>query len=73
MRTAVKSYADRAVGFMQKNADARLAITRVLLDPEVEWSGESPDGGALARLHHLAHQECFIANSVTTEVIVATA
>ena len=72
-RLVVDSYRDAAVGFMEKNEDGRLAITRVVLRPEIVFSGEAPDGDALARLHHRAHEQCFIANSVRTEVTVESA
>ena len=47
-----------------------MAMTRVTLRPRVEWAGDPPDADALADLHHKAHEACFIANSVTTEVRV---
>lgn len=70
-RLVVDAYDDHAVGVMAKNADGRLAITQVTLHPKIVWSGAEPDAEALERMHHRAHRECFIANSVTTEVIVA--
>jgi organic hydroperoxide reductase OsmC/OhrA len=69
-RLVVDSYVDRAVGVMEKNEAGRIAITRVTLHPEITFAGEEPDEAALERMHHLSHQECFIANSVTTEVLV---
>jgi organic hydroperoxide reductase OsmC/OhrA len=42
----------------------------VTLRPQVSWGGEAPDAAAVADLHHRAHEACFIANSVTTEVTV---
>jgi organic hydroperoxide reductase OsmC/OhrA len=72
-RWVVDSYRDAAVGFMEKNAEGRLAITRVVLRPEIAFAGDAPDEAALARLHHLAHEQCFIANSVRTEVTVEEA
>ena len=45
-------------------------MTRVTLRPRLSWSGAAPDGAALADLHHRAHDACFIANSVTSEVVV---
>ncbi len=69
-RLVVDAYRDAAVGFMEKNEAGQLAVTRVVLRPEIAFSGEAPDGDALARLHHLAHEQCFIANSVRTEVTV---
>jgi organic hydroperoxide reductase OsmC/OhrA len=68
-RFRVDSYADAAVGVMEKNAEGRLAITRVTLHPDIRFSGEAmPTQKDLDDLHHAAHEECFIANSVRTEV-----
>jgi organic hydroperoxide reductase OsmC/OhrA len=65
----VDSYADAAVGFLEKNEQGRLAITRVTLRPEIRFSGEKlPQQADLDALHHAAHDECFIASSVRTEV-----
>ena len=67
----VDSYEDRAEGVMEKNAEGRIAITRVILHPMIVWGGGTrPDAAAIAELHHKAHEACFIANSVTTEVTI---
>ena len=67
----VDSYEDRAEGVMEKNAEGRIAITRVTLRPHIAWAGDTqPDAAAIAELHHKAHEACFIANSVTAEVTV---
>jgi len=66
----VDSYEDRAEGVMEKNAEGRIAITRVILRPHIAWGGDPPDEAAIADLHHKAHEACFIANSVTTKVTV---
>ena len=64
-------YTDEAVGHMEKNAEGRLAITRVELHPKITWSGEKkPSAEELDKMHHGAHDQCFIANSVKTEVKV---
>jgi len=66
----VDSYTDDAVGVMEKNNDGKLAMTRVTLRPEIKFSGEQqPDHSKLEKMHHLAHEQCFIANSVKTEVV----
>ena len=67
---AVEDYVDEAEGVMEKGADGRIAITRVTLKPRVSWKDEGPDPAALADLHHKAHEACFIANSVKSEVTV---
>ena len=45
-------------------------MTKVTLHPRVTWGGNPPDAAAIADLHHRAHEACFIANSVTTEVTI---
>lgn len=67
----VDRYEDQAVGTMARNDAGRLAITRVVLRPEVAFGGErQPTAEALQALHDEAHHECYIANSVRTEVVV---
>lgn len=67
---AVAAYRDEAEGLMEKNAEGRIAVTRVALRPQIRWEGREPDKEELDRLHHAAHEACFIANSVKTEVVV---
>ena len=63
----VDSYRDEAVGIMEKNAEGRMAMTRVTLRPDVRFSGERrPSAGEADAMHHDAHESCFIANSVKT-------
>lgn len=65
----VDRYFDAAEGVMEKNADGKMAMTLVTLRPDVEFSGEhQPTREELDSLHHEAHDACFIANSVKTEV-----
>lgn len=65
----VESYVDEAVGILAKDADGKTSVTEVTLRPRVLFSGERvPDDEALERMHHTAHENCFIANSVKTEV-----
>ena len=66
----VDDYVDEAEGVMEKRSDGKIAMTRVTLRPRITWGGETPGEAALADLHHRAHEACFIANSVTTEVTV---
>ena len=66
----VDDYVDEAEGAIEKRADGKFAMTRVTLHPRVTWGGNPPDQAAIADLHHRAHDACFIANSVTTEVTV---
>jgi organic hydroperoxide reductase OsmC/OhrA len=64
------AYQDEAEGVMEDIAPGRQAVTRVTLRPLIRWIGPAPDAEALEQLHHAAHEECFIANSVKTEVTV---
>lgn len=66
----ILSYEDQAEGVMAKNAAGRTAITRVTLRPRIEIKG---DASLLPELHRKAHEACFIANSVTAEVVVEPA
>jgi organic hydroperoxide reductase OsmC/OhrA len=64
-------YVDEAVGVMEKNSEGKLAITRVTLKPRIKFSGEKqPTKEELDKMHHAAHENCFIANSVKTEIKV---
>ena len=70
-RFVVDAYEDLAVGRMSRNSNNRLAVTHVQLKPSIVFSGERlPSDADLERLHHAAHEECFIANSVLTEISV---
>ena len=65
----VDSYADTAVGVMAKNSEGKMAMTVVTLRPEVVFSADRlPTREQNKQLHNQAHEECFIANSVKTEV-----
>ncbi len=64
----VASYTDAAKGHMTTGRKAHIA--RVDLTPEVTWTGVAPDAETLAKLHHEAHDRCFIANSIKSEVVV---
>lgn len=63
-------YADEAEGVMAEIAPGRMAVTQVTLRPDIAWAGAAPTDDELDRLHHAAHEECFIANSVTTEISI---
>jgi len=66
----VLSYRDEAEGVMEDLGEGRMAVTRVTLRPTITYAGEAPGQAARDALHHAAHLECFIANSVKTEVLV---
>jgi organic hydroperoxide reductase OsmC/OhrA len=68
-RFRVDRYVDEAEGEMERNAEGKLAMTRVTLRPKVEFSGDKiPTPEDVERLHHRAHEECFIASSVKSDV-----
>ena len=71
-RFVVDRYEDAATGFMEKNEAGKLAVTRVTLRPSVQFAGKGPSVEELARLHELAHENCFIANSVRTAITVGS-
>ena len=64
----VESYDDTAEGAMSKSPEGRMWVSTVTLRPAVVWGGTPPDRQRVHDLHHAAHEECFIANSVKTEV-----
>jgi organic hydroperoxide reductase OsmC/OhrA len=69
-RFVVEAYDDHASGVLDKNAEGRLAMTRVLLRPRVKFSGEkTPTPDDITQLHEAAHRGCFIANSVKSDVV----
>ena len=67
----VESYTDDASGVMEKTPEGKLAITRITLRPRIAFAGERlPSAQELEALHHSAHEQCFIANSLKSEVVV---
>ena len=67
----VDNYQDEAVGVMTKNEQGRPWVSAITLHPRIAWGGtKQPTPADLARLHHRAHEECFIANSIKSEVSV---
>jgi organic hydroperoxide reductase OsmC/OhrA len=65
----IESYRDEAVGIMEKNTEGKLAMTRVTLRPDVRYVGDRvPSREEIAKINHQAHEECFIASSVKTDV-----
>jgi organic hydroperoxide reductase OsmC/OhrA len=68
----VDSYQDEAVGVMAKNEKGVPWVSAVTLHPRIVYSGEKlPSPADEAALHHQAHEQCFIANSIKTQVTVA--
>ena len=67
----IDRYEDEAEGHMEKNGRGRYAVTRIVLRPRIVYGGErAPTAEELENLHHAAHEECYIANSITAEVLV---
>lgn len=67
----VDRYSDQASGVMEKNEEGKIAMTRITLRPEIIFAGaRKPMPEELTRMHHQAHDLCFIANSLKAEVVV---
>lgn len=67
----VDSYEDQAVAILAKNEKGKMAVTQMYLRPKITFKGENqPDSDGINQLHQKAHEECFIANSVLTEIIL---
>jgi organic hydroperoxide reductase OsmC/OhrA len=68
----IDKYEDAAVGVMTKNERGKLFISKIRLNPAITFSGSKrPSPQELDALHHHAHEECYVANSVRAEVVVA--
>jgi organic hydroperoxide reductase OsmC/OhrA len=67
----VDDYRDAALGVMGKNAAGKIALLCVRLRPQIAFSGaKRPSAQQIEHLHHRAHEECFIANSVTAAITI---
>ncbi|MBY0563376.1 MAG: OsmC family protein [Hyphomonadaceae bacterium] len=67
----IDSYIDAPEGILGKNADGKMAMTKITLKPRVEWTGDTrPSADEIADLNHKAHEACFIANSFRGEVVI---
>ena len=66
----VKRYDDEASGVLGKTPKGSFGITKVTLNPRIDWVGSAPSATQLDELHHKAHKDCFIANSVACEIVV---
>ena len=70
-KLVLDEYVDEAVGYLEKNAEGKLAIARVVLRQKTKFSGDKqPTPEELKEMNHAAHDQCFIASSVTTEVTI---
>lgn len=71
---SIKSYQDHAVGTVGKNKDNKMAVLKVILRPAVEFTGSlKPSEDDIKKMHEKAHAECFISNSIISEVIIEPA
>lgn len=66
----VDRYTDNATGYMARREDGKSWVARVELAPQATFSEKWPDEAALEALHHKAHGECFLANSVKTDIVI---
>src|SRR5262245_17483368 len=66
----IDRYEDDAIADMGKNAKGATAITKVTLRPKITWVGAPPSAEQLDKLHHKSHEQCYIANSVSAEVVI---
>ena len=66
----INRYVDSAIGEMGKNTNGKVVLTTVRLRPRVEWDPATPSKSIIAEIHDAAHEVCFIANSVLTDVLI---
>ncbi|MFN5468916.1 MAG: OsmC family protein [Pirellulaceae bacterium] len=69
----VNQYRDKAIGSMGTDQRGRRFMERVVLRPVIQWEGDAPSEAEVEEMHQQAHHECFIANSVRTEVLIDAA
>ena len=70
-RFRVDDYRDAAVGLLTPNDAGKLFVSKITLAPKITFSGDTkPSPEDIARLHHRAHEDCYIANSILAEVVV---
>ena len=70
-KLTVDSYEDQAIGHLEKNSEGKQAITRVTLRPRITFAeGSAPHSKMLMEMHERAHEQCFIASSVKTDVTI---
>jgi len=69
-KLTVDRYSDHATGVLEKDRAGKMSVTRVTLRPAMVFSGAQPTAAQLGELHEEAHEQCFIANSVKTEIVM---
>jgi organic hydroperoxide reductase OsmC/OhrA len=68
---AVDRYEDEAFGVLEKNAAGKMFMSKITLRPHVTFSGDkTPTADEMQAMHHSAHEECFIAQSLKSEMNV---
>ena len=68
----VESYEDDAVGEMTKNDAGKEWVSKITLNPTIVWVGNAPSNEELSEMHHAAHEGCYIANSIRSEVVIGS-
>jgi organic hydroperoxide reductase OsmC/OhrA len=66
----VDSYLDKASGIMGRNPEGRIAMTSITLRPDIAFAGSAPDAGQRDAIHHSAHAQCYIANSIKADIVI---
>ena len=67
----IDSYQDSAVGEMTKEEDGKQWVSKITLDPNIDWASDQiPSREEIAELHHEAHEGCYIANSIKSSIVV---
>jgi organic hydroperoxide reductase OsmC/OhrA len=66
----IDRYEDDAVGEMGKNANGKTAIVKVTLRPKITWVGATLSAEQVDQLHHRSHESCYIANSISAQVVI---
>lgn len=70
-RFVVSDYSDNAIATLEKNAEGKMVVTKIDLHPKVTFEGEKiPDSETLVGLHEKSHKNCFISNSIRSEVTI---
>lgn len=68
---SVDCYVDCAEGVMEKDSNNNISMTKVTLKPDVQFIGDKqPTTEQINKIHHQSHQQCFIANSVKTQIFI---
>jgi organic hydroperoxide reductase OsmC/OhrA len=66
----IESYTDNAVGEMDATESGGQWVSKITLNPQIVWIGDEPSEEQLADLHHYAHEQCYIANSIRSDIII---